>query len=311
MKARRDAAGANERLTAAPHNPTFGRIAQKGDGAVLRLAAIVGSIILLAPIALAIVASLAGIPVGGALVALLLAAFWVKGEAATTNWVIAYNAPFYYYSLDPAPVTIRLSHNRAEPGPHTELRIPRSHIIFANGYLPKDTNRRLPDTIATDHVGLAVTLPDGTALSTHIADVTRQQRRGIEAAERSLRPAHVRADIGFIAPGAPYGAEPHTAMFVRGAEKVGTFEGLDELKKSYTEQRLFPGREGEDEFFLMTCPGAPDAAYRCTAYTRLRADLSAKIVFADFRVHGGRAGANDRIRTLRQHLCRFYEPPCS
>lgn len=276
---------------------------------MLRLVAVGGAIVLLAPVVLVAGLSLAGFPIGGILVALAVGALAIRAEGAPTFWSAAYNTPIYYHSIDPTPIEVSLA-NENQRSYEARLRIPRAYLVYANQYLPKDTGHRLPNQVTTNHVILALTVPDGKALSIHAVDVARGRRIDAATAEKSLRHAQIQFDMRFVGPNAP-GLNFVRKSILGRTVKVGAFDGLDELQMPIGDQLYYPGREGEDEFSFMSCPSTTHSAYWCTAYLNLRQDLGATVSFADFRVHGGRAFANERIRWLRQFACRFYDPPCS
>jgi len=231
---------------------------------------------------------------------------WV---AAQERWPAAYSSRIYYYSTDPTPieVTVRRLGN-PDLSQRAMLRIPRAYVVFADGYRPHETPT-LPDAIETGTLGVALTYPDGMALSVHAAKLQAERQMGRTAADSALRSQQYSARLHYIRPGVPW-EDRARGRIEKTGERVGTFDGLEHFRKPRRD--WYRGRPGGDQFVSIDCAPAQEAlpVHFCRTVMRISRDLVADVHFVDFRLHGGRVFANERALAFRKSICRFVLSPC-
>jgi hypothetical protein len=225
------------------------------------------------------------------------------------HWPAVYDSPIYYYSTDLSPITLTLRNfNEPDLGRRALLRIPRAYVVFVRHYEPKDLNR-LPDVVDTEAVKVALTFPDGKPLSVHGLELGTTNGRGMWQALHELRSQQYDADLSYVPPEIPWEERTRTLFGpLRGAD---TLDGLEHFRSRGID--VYFGRQGIDEFIYIRCSPFEQAhpIYFCTTGVRLARDLVARIMFLDFRFHGGRSFANERVRAFREAVCRFIVPACS
>jgi hypothetical protein len=223
----------------------------------------------------------------------------VEQSFAQARWPSGFLAPFNYYSTDLALVELTLR-NPSDHDPRHQriLHVPRAAFVFVNGFEPKQTPR-LPDKIESNEVELALTYPDGRPLSAHAAEIAATEKRNSAAAVQSLQARQYIVHLHYTAPSNPW--EARTREMALSLNKYT--DVYDGLRHGPADNYL--GEEGVDEFVKMLCYPEATPKYLCTVDMRVGVDLVAVARFPDFRFHGGRAYVNDRVRKLRDALCRY------
>jgi hypothetical protein len=227
---------------------------------------------------------------------------------AEDRWPTVYTSPIYYYSLDNSPIQVTLRpFNDAEPLHRAVLNIPRAYIVFANRYLPSRIPR-LPPAIETDDIRVALTYPNGSALSLHGQELSSTMHTHFAEAIESLRSQRYSARIVYLYPDPEW--ESRIRRRTANMTIVGVFDGLEHVR--WLQRDLYFGRAGDDEFIEVSCNVESEsrADAFCETQMRIGTELVAYVSFVDFRFHGGRLFANARARAFRDAMCRFLIPPC-
>lgn len=63
--------------------------------------------------------------------------------------------------------------------------------------------------------------------------------------------------------------------------------------------------ESSDEFFSARCEGRLNPVFECSYSMSITEGVLAQVDFVDFRLYGGRAYANRRLRFVREVVCRY------
>ena len=233
-----------------------------------------------------------------------------------TRWPAIYTLPFHYFSIDSRPIEVTLRHSNDPDHSHSViLKIPVAYIVYVTGYSQQKLPR-LPDCLETNYIELALTYPEGKALSIHAYEMGSERhpgsdrRIGFEAAAKSLRAQQYAVQLNYVRPDIPW--EERVRQPPKFMSEAGTYDGMTYIAGN-TRRDNYLGEEGRDEFVRVSCALKAEARpyYFCETTFRVAGDLVARADFVDFRFNGGREFLNERVRVLRQALCRFFEDRCS
>jgi hypothetical protein len=232
----------------------------------------------------------------------------------------AYSGDQYYFTRDMAPVAVHFIRGRGgaiqvttasdEPIVATG-EVPRGYIFFASPY-DRSTAQSLPNEIWTSNLGLILTVPTGEPYSIAVERVSAERSISQDSAGEELRLStaviHVRPALPeFISDPLllrvrradhrekPYG-ETEDGMQIYGFSRTGPLTHLD------------TGNPAVRRVGCSTDPERSHPEYYCDYEIILADDLFAQASFVDFRLHGGRRFARQRVAEIRQTLCQFF--PC-
>lgn len=235
------------------------------------------------------------------------------------------SAPFYYYSTDLSPIDISFGRDRPgsiEIDPWEDkltITLPRAYIVYANGYSSKarkgPTYKTLPQRLRTNHVQLLLTYPDGKPYS------ITQSKSGVEKPDptawgmgkdiatwpprRQSRAAAIKADIHLSNTDMRKKFGPNRYQTYLG-ERDGfrRFSGLGGGSMEY----LYD--DGPDDIRRVACTRELEKSnpvFFCTYTIVLNKNLWAELQFIDFRLHGGRPFARERIRVFKKAICPIVQ----
>ncbi len=250
------------------------------------------------------------------------------------------SAPFNYFSTDMRPIEVSLGipqydkasgtvksvrRNSAKElvdgPPISVVHIPRAYIMFANTY---SSSRRalsgfrheiLPDRIVSDHLTLAVAYPDGSPLSVSYGAFHRNKPnlkllgRDIDKIRKDeqARAIVLLANIYVSQNNNMRNTEVLSYKVFGGPEYVGMYEGFKHYRGSGTSQSFYD--LGSDDIVAIRCYGnmeiAPPGVY-CSYRFPLNSSIEVEMHFLDFRIHGGRAFARDRVRAFKKFACPIF-----
>ena len=261
---------------------------------------------------------------------------------ATADYVPYFiGAPFNYFSTDTKPIEVSLgiprydkasgtiksvrrnSANELVDGPPIAVvRIPRAYIMFANNYtssrraLPGFRHEILPDRIVTNHLILAVAYPDGSPLSVSYGAFHRNKPnlkllgRDIDKIrkDKQARSIVLLADISSWS---NQNARDSNTLSPRVRSNVPKFvdivDGFQHFRGIGTGQYYYDN--GPDEIRVIKCFGDPattQPGVYCKYTFPLNDYLLVNLDFLDFRIHGGRDFARERIRAFKKFACPIF-----
>lgn len=209
-----------------------------------------------------------------------------------------------FFSEDMQLVQVTLRRDEIiNDGKQITILIPRAWITYAYGYDPLKLSR-LPDSIATTNLKIALADPDGTALSIRSRERARLQHISLSEALKQLRADEFQLTLSYIS------SDIITESLQYGLsirpEDVVQQDGYRFDPKS----GQYVGRTGSDLFYRARCQYSPNQVTFCIYYARPGNNISLKVDFLDFRFHGGLPYANDRLSRLIAAFCKQIEPHC-
>ncbi len=235
----------------------------------------------------------------------------------------AFSGRQFYYSTSMDPITVNFmwpDFNRPESRIQDTVFLPRAYIVFAAGYASKpardlgqdlaDSQRHgyeeLPETIRTDSLRILLAYPDGEPFTRSLRkwrDDAYKKAMGTNIARSHMYSAR----ISYIYNSNLMPFPQFTTEREKG-RPLKEFEGLlfnpkVTLPKYYSK----PG----DDFFYAKCNDQIEKARPerfCTYAVPLGKNYLALVDFLDFRLHGGRAFADERIAAFRRAMCKYF--PC-
>jgi hypothetical protein len=222
---------------------------------------------------------------------------------------------FWYWSYDTAPIEIFLGGNKREGWTgaqgHT-INLPRAMVYYASGYT-QPQYRRLPDRIETHLTMISLTYPDGAPLSIALAEAAWRTGKseatlvGTEDFRRRTYSANLfHSEFGVV--DEEMVAKPWRRPISRNSYvPAGEFDGLAVFSVERNPAALFYVGSRQDEFYFARCFRVVRPTYWCSYQVRISENVRANVSFADLRVNGGRAFANERVRAFRRALCRYME----
>lgn len=249
-------------------------------------------------------------------------------------------APFYYYSTDTRPVevtfaqirynnetsTYKFGHTDPTTGKFLEgvpiavATLPRAYINRLSSYTSgSDVSHEdfrqeiLPDKIVGNNLMMTMTYPDGLPYST-VYDTWPLHRpsaeTGLVSGDYALRKKkeEIRSLLLWVDIGAnPYGKSRESSLFEpKSLEFVGTFQGFRKYKYKIGTFEIYLANDA-DEIRRIQCSRGATALQFCEYRVPLNSHLTAAFHFVDFRLHGGRAFARERIRAFKRTMCPVFK----
>jgi hypothetical protein len=253
------------------------------------------------------------------------------------------SAPFNYFSTDLSPIEVSLGFGqyddtngtiksvRRDPAkgfvngpPFAVVSIPRAYIMSAEHYsssrkaLPGYRHEILPDKIVTNRLVLAVTYPDGSPLSVSY-DAFQRKRRDLSLLgkdidkirkDKQARAIVLLAEISLSLMNNVRDKDVLSRKIFGGPEYVGLYEGFKQFRdrSGLTDSQYFYD-VGPDDIVAIKCSGdgartPPD--FYCKYRFPLNQNIMVSMDFLDFRLHGGRAFARERIRAFKKFACPIF-----
>ncbi|UWU85205.1 hypothetical protein N2605_01735 [Bradyrhizobium yuanmingense] len=213
-------------------------------------------------------------------------------------------ADYMHFSLDMTPMRISLVNDVVGKANFPDLIVPRAFVVFVNR-APPSSKGPLPSQLSSNEVELVFV--DGSGEPWSVAVAERSRRDGLDRATAGQR---MRAEETIVQihpsqmPTAAY-ADATRANVLRSAPKRQNddFEGLAHYKgvASYSNYMGEPA----DEFFSVQCEGRLHPVFLCKYMMSITEGVVARVSFVDFRLNGGRAYANRRLRFVREVVCRY------
>ncbi|MBR1148443.1 hypothetical protein [Bradyrhizobium sp. AUGA SZCCT0431] len=209
----------------------------------------------------------------------------------------------HFSSLDMTPVRISLVNKVVGKADFPDLVVPRAYIFFVNGFPPSEGP--LPSQLSSNDVNLMFV--DGTGEAWTVATADRARRDGIDPATAGHR---MRAEetIVQISPSKISSVAYADAMrddVPRSAPKRqdDDFDGLAHYRGVSSFSYYVGG--SDDEFFSARCQEALNPVFQCLYTMSITEGVVGSATFVDFRLYGGRAYANRRLRFAREVACRY------
>ena len=229
----------------------------------------------------------------------------VAWAVPTGIWSCSARADYLHFSsLDMTPIRISLVHEVIGKANFPELVVPRAYIYYVSGFLPGQGP--LPSQLSSKDVWLMFV--DGTGEAWTVAVAERARRDGIDSttARHRMRAEETTVQIGpSSVPTSAY-ADAMRADVTRSAphRQDDSFEGLAHYRGVSSFSYYAGG--SDDEFFSARCPGPPlNPVFQCNYSMSITEGVVARVSFVDFRLFGGRAYANRRLRFVREVVCRY------
>jgi hypothetical protein len=250
-------------------------------------------------------------------------------------------APYYYYSTDMSAVEVWLGpvwyrtddeHGIGTIDPVTKkftegksvanFELPRAYITRADPYSSEATHpffRRnvLPDQIITNKIGVNLIYPSMLPYSVvyqtwpaQAPDLTTPGV-GVGIAElsksRLTRALSLAADVR-LSGGASRSSEIFTDKQNRDTgfyKKEGTYEGFEWYRDGGSGHHFYD-EDAEDDIHSVHCYNSPQTVnpnFLCTYRIFINEHARVDLKFIDFRAHGGRDFARERIRAFKKFFC--------
>jgi hypothetical protein len=205
-----------------------------------------------------------------------------------------------HVSLDPTPLRIDLTSPKADEVGRVvgKLRIPRSYVVLAANHGSR--KGALPEHVFTPHIEIRF-VEGGDAWN--IAVDRKAKSVGRAMAEKSLRPEEYRVSLRANAnPNVRTDRQASIAGYGR-FRQPDRYDGLAHFSGS---DETFIG-EASDAFESIRCHEHAHQSMFCTYEIDIGDTVSLSAMFLDFRLHGGRAYANQRAGFVREVVCRFTD----
>lgn len=249
-------------------------------------------------------------------------------------------APFYYYSTDRRPVevvfaqfrynnetsTYKIGHTDPatkkfiEGVPIAVATLPRAYInrlspyTSGSGAWHEDFRQEiLPDKIVGNSLMMTMTYPDGLPYST-VYDTWPLHRPSSETGlvtgefARKKKKDEVRSLLLWVSIEATsYGnSRDNSVLEPKKLEYLGMYEGFKRYKHKFGTLEVFFADDA-DEIRRIQCSRGGTALQFCEYRVPLNPHLTAVLNFIDFRLHGGRAFARERIRAFKRIMCPVFK----
>lgn len=256
----------------------------------------------------------------------------------------SYSAPWAYYSTDMSPVEVNFANFKfdsiegryrtghldpvtkefVEGPPIATVILPRAYINVFHPYSSKNKTRPdfqvevLPDRVFGDDLTITMTYPDGLPYSVvyqnwpaHKPDMSLLGV-GIGVANWGGKKDQIRAlhiEANFLAN--PFSKARSSALFEPSKitdKPIGEYDGFKAYQSVGTIRKYFDN--SADDIRYISCYGAQEkvpSVYYCTYSFALNSALIVNLKFLDFRVHGGREFARERIRAFKKVMCPIFQ----
>lgn len=223
----------------------------------------------------------------------------------------AYVGPQYYFTteMDPIDLVFRSKPEQKVSTPPLErFRIPRAYIFFVPGK-SRESGNKLPKKLSVNAVQIILTYPNGQPYSHTVRDYARTNGVSEATAAKKIRSRTMISRIS-VSKNNAYELsylEPPRNEFAKKYEKpLGTYSGLARFKTGGSAEIYYASSDALVR--KIQCWNSPEKALRntyCKYYVVLNKRLVAWIDFVDFRVNGGIAFAEERIRVFKETICQY------
>lgn len=213
-------------------------------------------------------------------------------------------ADYLHFSLDMTPIRIGLVNDVIGKANFPDLVVPRAYVVFVNS-APHSSQGPLPPELSSNEVELVFADGSGEAWTVAVAERARRDRIDQSTAGYRMRAEQTSVQIrpSKIANEA-YAAEAR-ANVMRSApnRQEDSFEGLAHYRGVASYSNYIGG--SDDQFFSAQCEGRLNPVFLCSYTISITEGVVALVKFVDFRLYGGRAYANRRLRFAREVVCRY------
>ena len=232
----------------------------------------------------------------------------------------SYFGPGYYFSTEMDLITVSFWSAKAlragiEPGmqPLVRIKIPRGFIFYADVY-PQKQPRKIPREIDVRRIGVMLVYPDGRPYSIAYRDFDRGSLPAGSNLEKELRTVRFSAIVSGMYKGDKnrqlyeYRRSPfdENGKLKNYHEYIGRKYGLDAYKWGGKRGRIIKYYSvKEDSFSRIECNISNKPRSYCTYYMEIAGQFLIDAHFIDFRFHGGREFANERVRAFKRALCPY------
>lgn len=236
--------------------------------------------------------------------------------------------PICFHSSEPSLVGVTLIHE-LQPDRTIHLSIPRSAITFVSGYSASDYEE-VPDEVVSrgGWFDFAIVMPDGTPFGEAVEQFAKDTSVSLDAAATALRGQYARVRVRLIGKGIDTD-RLYSAWLPRATKDVNIKDdvAVDGLPAKTTEFHAlrsdgsrdpalslghyivyFP-KDKSDPFTLIQCERTARPIQWCRYILRLNDLVTLEVDMIDFRFHGGRQFARDRMNSIVRTYCS-YDPTC-
>ncbi|MBR0783611.1 hypothetical protein [Bradyrhizobium iriomotense] len=213
-------------------------------------------------------------------------------------------ADYLHFSLDRTPIRISLVNDVVGKGSFPDLVVPRAYVVFVNR-APHSSEGSLPSQLSSNEVELMFADGSGEAWSMAVEERSRRDSLDRTAAGQLMRAEQTSLQISpSTKPNEAYAADVR-ANVKRSApnRQDESFEGLAHYRGVSSFSYYVGG--SDDEFFSVRCEAQLNPVFQCTYTMSITEGVVAFATFVDFRLYGGRAYANRRLRFAREVVCRY------
>ncbi|BCJ90522.1 hypothetical protein IZ6_12570 [Terrihabitans soli] len=202
----------------------------------------------------------------------------------------------YYFSTDQAPVRVKLFNQKL--GKVGIANVPRAYIVWLSDRLASDGP--LPNEIDADQFDIMFT-DRGEPWTVAVSKLANDNKISITDAGASLRPSMIWAIIRTTSkPGRM--AKMAAGDKARYTPQSASAYGLTMYRNGGSSFEYYFGEPG-DAFSSVRCAGPQSNKILCGFAVDITSDVDAEVLFSDFRVHGGRDWANERVRFAKREIC--------
>ncbi|MBR1227999.1 MULTISPECIES: hypothetical protein [unclassified Bradyrhizobium] len=211
-------------------------------------------------------------------------------------------AEYLHFSLDMTPIRISLVNDAVGKANFPDLVVPRAYVVFVES-APPSSKGPLPPLLKSDDVLLMFVGGSGEAWSVAVAAKARRDGIDQNTAGHRMRAEETVVQIKTSAH-ADF-AEFARANVMRSApnRQDDSFEGLAHYRGVASYSNYIGGYD--DEFFSTQCEAKLNPVFLCKYTMSITEGVVAYVSFVDFRLYGGRAYANHRLRFVREVVCRY------
>ncbi|WP_213288461.1 hypothetical protein [Bradyrhizobium sp. sGM-13] len=213
-------------------------------------------------------------------------------------------ADYLHFLLDMTPIRISLVNDVVGKANFPDLVVPRAYVVFVNR-APHSGQGPLPPQLSSNEVELVFADGSGEAWSVAVAERARRDGLDRTTAGQRMRTEQTSVQISpSTKPNEAYAADVR-ANVTRSApnRQADSFEGLAHYRGVSSFSYYVGG--SDDEFFSARCQGTLNPVFQCNYTMSITEGVVAFATFVDFRLYGGRAYANRRLRFAREVACRY------
>jgi hypothetical protein len=229
----------------------------------------------------------------------------------------AYAGDQYFYTQETEPIIVNfVSGSKGSLRVETAVKEPviargaisEAYVFSAPPY-DRSYAGRIPPEIWTSRLGLMLTVPRGEPYSVSVARLSAQKHVNAEQAGRELRHSNVTVHVYPSLPGGATVDPPRTGTSQDMGPRLGeTADGLEIYGFNANGPLAFldPGNPAVRKIICLLNVERSRPEHYCSYEIVLADNLLAEASFVDFRLHGGRDFARQRIAEVRAKLCEFF-----